>query len=125
YDLGEIARLAEIAQPEIGVVTNVGPSHLERLGTLERIAEAKAELPQALPADGWAILNGDDARVRAMQAKTAAQVLLYGLDPSNHIWASEVEGLGLKGTRFWLHHGTEQPLHVTIPLLGRHSVHTA
>lgn len=125
YDIGEIAKLAEIAQPRIGVVTNVGPSHLERLGTLERIAQAKAELPQALPPDGWAILNGDDPRVRAMQAQTKARVMFYGLDPSNDLWASEVEGLGLQGTRFWLHRGHEHPLHVTIPLLGRHSVHTA
>jgi UDP-N-acetylmuramoyl-tripeptide--D-alanyl-D-alanine ligase len=125
YDIGEIAKLAEIARPQIGVVTNVGPSHLERLGTIERIAEAKAELPLALPADGWAILNGDDPYVRAMQSQTNARVMLYGLEQSNHLWASEVEGMGLQGTRFWLHYAGEQPLHVTIPLLGRHSVHTA
>jgi UDP-N-acetylmuramoyl-tripeptide--D-alanyl-D-alanine ligase len=125
YDVGEIAKLAQIAQPYIGVVTNVGPSHLERLGTIERIAAAKSELPQALPPDGWAILNGDDPLVRAMRSQTLAQVMFYGLEPSNHLWASEVEGLGLKGTRFWLHRANEQPLHVTIPLLGRHSVHTA
>ncbi|MEP7200248.1 MAG: UDP-N-acetylmuramoyl-tripeptide--D-alanyl-D-alanine ligase, partial [Chloroflexota bacterium] len=125
YNLGEIEKLAEIAQPHIGVVTNVGPSHLERLGSIERIAEAKTELPRALPADGWAILNGDDQFVRAMATQTNARVMRYGLDPSNDVWASEVEGLGLQGTRFWLHHADEQPLHVTIPLLGRHSVHTA
>jgi UDP-N-acetylmuramoyl-tripeptide--D-alanyl-D-alanine ligase len=123
YDLGEIARLAEIAQPRIGVVTNVGPSHLERLGSLERIAQAKGELPLALPADGWAILNGDDPRVRDMP--TPAQVMRYGLDSSNDVWASDVEGLGLDGTRFWLHHHNEAPLRVRIPLLGQHSVHTA
>ena len=123
YDLGEIARLAQIAQPRIGVVTNVGPSHLERLGSIERIAQAKGELPLALPADGWAILNGDDPFVRDMP--TAAQVMRYGLDPSNDLWASEVEGLGLDGTQFWLHHRDEQALHVRIPLLGQHSVHTA
>ena len=63
YDLGEIAQLAEISLPQVGVVTNVGPAHLERLGTMERIAQAKTELPRALPpADqgGVAILNADD-----------------------------------------------------------------
>ncbi len=125
YDIGEITRLAEIAQPRIGVVTNVGPSHIERLGSIERIAEAKAELPRALPADGWAVLNGDDERVRAMRDVTKAQVYTYGLDPTNKLWASDVEGLGLQGTRFWLHHGSDSPLHITVPLLGRHSVHTA
>ncbi len=125
YDIGEIARLAEIAKPRIGVVTNVGPSHLERLGTIERIAEAKSELPRALPADGWAILNGDDPRVRAMKDATRAQVLLYGLDASNDLWVSDVEGMGLHGMRFHLHRGAEPALHVKVPLLGRHSVHTA
>jgi UDP-N-acetylmuramoyl-tripeptide--D-alanyl-D-alanine ligase len=123
YDLGELARLAEIAQPRIGVVTNVGPSHLERLGSIERIAQAKGELPLALPADGWAILNGDDPLVRAMP--TPAHVMRYGLDSANDVWASDVEGLGLDGTQFWLHHHDEAPLHVRIPLLGQHSVHTA
>lgn len=125
YDIGEIARLAEIAQPRIGVVTNVGLSHVERLGSIERIAEAKSELPRALPPDGWAVLNGDDARVLAMRDLTKAQVYTYGLEPTNNLWASDVEGLGLQGMRFWLHNGSKTPLHVTVPLLGRHSVHTA
>ena len=64
YAPGEIATLCRIAEPEIGVVTLVAPIHLERLGTIENIAAAKAELVQALPEQGWAILNGDDERVR-------------------------------------------------------------
>lgn len=124
YATGEIARLAEIALPRIGVVTNVGPTHLERLGTLERIAQAKAELVEALPKGGVAILNGDDPRVRAMAAKTAARAFCYGLDPGCDLWASHLEGLGLEGIRFRLHH-EGQTVHVKAPLLGRHSVHTA
>ncbi|MER3485446.1 MAG: hypothetical protein C4345_05195, partial [Chloroflexota bacterium] len=60
YDIGEIAKLAEIARPRIGVVTNVFPVHLERMGSIEAIAETKAELVDSLPADGVAVLNGDD-----------------------------------------------------------------
>ncbi|MDF3040465.1 MAG: putative udp-n-acetylmuramoylalanyl-d-glutamyl-2,6-diaminopimelate--d-alanyl-d-alanyl ligase protein [Thermomicrobiales bacterium] len=60
YAFGEIRLLAEIAQPRIGVVTNVHPVHLERMGTIEAIAETKTELVEAIPEDGWAILNGDD-----------------------------------------------------------------
>jgi UDP-N-acetylmuramoyl-tripeptide--D-alanyl-D-alanine ligase len=69
YAPGEIAKLCEIAEPKVGVVTMVAPIHLERLGTIENIAAAKAELVEALPTDGWAILNGDDARSGRWQRK--------------------------------------------------------
>ncbi len=124
YALGEIRELCDIAQPRLGVVTNVGPTHLERLGSIERIAQAKSELVEALPSDGVAILNGDDPLARAMKDKTRARVFFYGLEPRNDIWADEIEGLGLEGIAFVLHRGEEE-LHVRVPLLGRHSVHTA
>ena len=126
YDVGEIAHLAEISLPQIGVVTNVGPTHLERLGTMERIAEAKTELPRALPAadqGGVAILNADDPLVQAMAGETQARVFTYGLDPSADLWADEIESEGLEGIRFRLHHGRES-VHARLPMLGRHSVHT-
>ena len=66
YGPGDIALLCEWAQPRYGIVTNVGVSHLERMKTPEVVAQAKSELPRALPADGIAILNYDDERVRAM-----------------------------------------------------------
>jgi UDP-N-acetylmuramoyl-tripeptide--D-alanyl-D-alanine ligase len=124
YDLGEIAELAAIARPHIGVVTNVGPSHLERLGTIERIAQAKTELVEALPNDGVAILNGDDPRVRQMATKTEAEVFYYGLDQTCDLWANDIESQGLEGIRFRFHHGPET-IHAKVPMLGRHSVHTA
>jgi len=124
YDLGEITELAAIARPQVGVITNVGPTHLERLGTLERIAQAKAELVQALPPDGVAILNGDDPLVRPMAALTSARVFFYGLTPDCDLWASHIVSKGLEGIRFRFHYG-EETLHVKVPLLGRHSVHTA
>ncbi|WP_273380070.1 UDP-N-acetylmuramoyl-tripeptide--D-alanyl-D-alanine ligase [Symbiobacterium thermophilum] len=76
---GEIAYLASIARPQVGVVTNVGITHLELLGTQENIALAKSELVRALPPDGVAVLNADDPRVRAMAAATPARVWFYGL----------------------------------------------
>jgi UDP-N-acetylmuramoyl-tripeptide--D-alanyl-D-alanine ligase len=124
YALGEIAHLADIALPQVGVVINVTHSHLERLGSLERIAQAKAELVEALPPDGIAILNGDDPHVKAMAELTEARVFCYGLSPDNDLWASHVESRGLDGVRFQMHFGRET-VHVKIPLLGRHSVHTA
>ena len=74
YVGGEIADLARIGRPEIGIVTAVQPVHLSRIGTIEAIEQAKGELVEALPADGVAILNADDERVRRMAARTRAQV---------------------------------------------------
>ena len=126
YDVGEISDLARIAQPQVGVVTIIGPVHLERAGTIERIVEAKIELVEALPPapEGVAILNYDDERVRGMAQATQARVFYYGLSPQADLWADRIEGLGLDGIRFRLHYQGET-LHVKIPLLGRHSVHTA
>ncbi|MEX0626324.1 MAG: UDP-N-acetylmuramoyl-tripeptide--D-alanyl-D-alanine ligase [Chloroflexota bacterium] len=100
YSEGEIARLAEIARPEVGVVLAVHPTHLERAGSLDAIARAKAELPAALPADGLAVLNFDDPRVRAMRDVTTAAVLTFGLGPDADVRASEVESHGVDGTIF-------------------------
>jgi len=123
YDLGEIAELAAIARPHVGVVTNVGPTHLERLGTIERVAQAKAELVEALPDDGVAILNGDDPWVRQMATKARANVFYYGLDQTCDLWASHIKSQGLEGIRFRFHHGSET-IYAKVPVLGRHSVHT-
>jgi UDP-N-acetylmuramoyl-tripeptide--D-alanyl-D-alanine ligase len=126
YDVGEIADLARIGQPQVGVVTIVRPVHLERAGTFERIVEAKTELVEALPPgpEGTAVLNYDDENVRKMADLTRAHVFNYGLSPQADLWADQIEGLGLDGIRFRLHHGDET-LYVRVPLLGRHSVHTA
>jgi UDP-N-acetylmuramoyl-tripeptide--D-alanyl-D-alanine ligase len=124
YNLGEISELCAIAAPHVGVVTNVGPTHLERLGTIEHIAQAKAELVQALPPDGVAILNQDDPFVRLMAQQTRARVFTYGLTPEADLWASNVTSEGLEGIRFVLHYQGEA-IHVKVPLLGHHSVHTA
>jgi len=123
YVPGEIGLLCDIAKPSIGVVTNVGTVHAERAGSQEIIANGKAELVESLPSDGTAILNYDDPWVRSMAEKTQANIFYYGLDPNAHLWADEIEGLGLQGIRFRLHFQNEQ-LHIRVPLIGRHSVHT-
>ena len=76
--LGEIARLCTVARPTVGVVTRVAAAHTERLGGIDGVARAKAELVESLPPSGWAVLNADDERVRAMASLTAAQVLTFG-----------------------------------------------
>jgi UDP-N-acetylmuramoyl-tripeptide--D-alanyl-D-alanine ligase len=124
YVPGEIAFLCEMAQPQIGVVTNIGTVHAERAGSIEAISLGKRELVEALPREGWAILNYDDPRVRQMADHTQAQVFFYGLDPQAHLWADEVQSLGLEGISFELHYRRER-LHLRVPMIGQHSVHTA
>jgi UDP-N-acetylmuramoyl-tripeptide--D-alanyl-D-alanine ligase len=102
YTEGEVARLAEIARPEVGVVLAVHPTHLERAGSIDAITRAKAELPAALPDQGLAVLNADDARVAAMRAITGAQVRTFGLSDTADVRATDVASLGLAGTSFTL-----------------------
>jgi UDP-N-acetylmuramoyl-tripeptide--D-alanyl-D-alanine ligase len=124
---GEIESYCRWALPTVGVVTLVGPVHLESLGSIENIARAKAELVQALPptsAGGVAVLNADDARVSAMAALTSARVLTFGLASSADVRATDIASHGLNGVSFRLHFaGASVPVH--LKLLGRHSVHTA
>ena len=124
YAFGEITELARIARPRVGVVTNVHPVHIERMGTIEAIAETKAELVDAIPEDGIVILNGDDPRVRAMVPRARGRVILYGLGPGNNIRATGVESNGLKGTSFWLQIDGQRH-HVKVPLVGAHGVQIA
>jgi UDP-N-acetylmuramoyl-tripeptide--D-alanyl-D-alanine ligase len=124
YVPGEIALLSEIAQPNIGVVTNIGTVHAERAGSQDAIFRGKSELVQALPSDGVAILNLDDPWVSKMAEFSRARTFFYGLNPEADLWADHVEGLGLEGIRFQLHYHHET-LHVHIPMIGQHSVHTA
>ncbi len=102
FELGEIRRLCQIAQPQIAVVLNVGPTHLERLGSMEAIAEAKSEAVQDLPPTGCAILNADDPMVADMASKTQARVLTFGTHHHADIRATEVQGRGLSGVDFTL-----------------------
>ncbi len=124
YRLNEVRELCELGRPSIGVVTNVSYSHLGRMGSIEAIAESIAELPESLPEDGVAVLNGDDFRVRAMVERCRCPVVFYGLAHDCAVRAESVESHGLAGIAFdLLLEG--QRSRVRLPLLGRHSVHTA
>ena len=124
YTIGEIATLCDMTSPKVGVVTLVGAVHLERAGSMENIVKAKQELVEALPADGTAILNKDDARVMSMADHTQAHIITYGLNNTADLWADNIRSMGLEGVRFTLHHKKEAMI-VQVPLLGRHSVHTS
>jgi len=105
----------------------VAPVHLERAGSLQAIEDAKAELVEALPATGTAILNRDDPRVRAFGTRTAAAVVTYGLDPGADVTAEAVTARGTRGMTFEMVARAPRParLPVEIVALGRHSVQNA
>ncbi len=129
YARGEIARFASWVRPHIGVVTMIAPVHLERLGSLDNIALAKAELVQALPAaaeGGVVVLNDDDARVRAMASMTRARVVTAGLTSRADFWIEDIETRGLDGIMVRLREKGLSASHTArVPLLGAHSANTA
>ena len=95
YVGGEIAQLAAIAQPRIGVVTAVHGVHLSRIGTLDAIEKAKGELIEALPSNGTAVLNADDERVRRMASRTRARNITYGFGPDADVRAEDIDRAAL------------------------------
>src|SRR5690606_37089781 len=121
---GQIRELAAIARPDVGVVTNVGPVHLELLGTMDAIARAKGELVESLPATGCAVLNGDDPYVRAMAGRCRAHVLTYGLETGVDVRATDIVSHGLAGIQFTLH-WRGRAVRCTLPAPGRHNVYNA
>jgi UDP-N-acetylmuramoyl-tripeptide--D-alanyl-D-alanine ligase len=121
---GEISMLARLAKPRIGVITNVGPTHLEQMGSVERVARCKAELAAELDAGGTMIINGDDERLLSEVRRSAGRnttIVTCGFGPENTVRAVASESLGLDGMEFevegW---GTAR-----VPTLGRHSVTNA
>ena len=120
---GEIARLAEICRPDIAVVTNVGPAHLERLGSLEGVAAEKGALVAGLAPGGRAVLNADDPRVAAMAAGLGENALLFGLAQTARVRAAAVTETAA-GVAFDLLVGGAGP-RVRLNAHGRVMVHNA
>ncbi|HZX72639.1 MAG TPA: UDP-N-acetylmuramoyl-tripeptide--D-alanyl-D-alanine ligase [Rhodanobacter sp.] len=121
---GDIAYLAAIARPDIGLVTLIAPAHLERMGSIEGVAETKGALYQALPADGTAIINADDAFASFFGGLAGSRkVLRFGLDHAADVGAEIIEQRA-DGSRFVLStpHGDAE---VSLPLPGRHNVANA
>jgi UDP-N-acetylmuramoyl-tripeptide--D-alanyl-D-alanine ligase len=99
---GELKRLAELARPEVGVVTNVGESHLEFLGSVERVLAAKGELLESLEPDGTAVINADDPHLMSGRLRIRARTLTFGIDRPADVRAVDVEPVGEGGARFTL-----------------------
>jgi UDP-N-acetylmuramoyl-tripeptide--D-alanyl-D-alanine ligase len=118
---GEIRALAKIAQPEIGVVTNVAPVHLEFFDSIAGIARAKYELVESLPSSGTAVLNADDEYVSQFGRDFKGKVILYGTRATADVRAENVQLLGVDGSTFEVvtPAGSQQ---VRLPLVGEHNV---
>ncbi len=116
---GEIARLAELCQPQIGVITRIGEAHLGTFGTQRDLAEAKAELLPALPRDGVAVLNGDDPWLRQLAVRSACRVLWVGRTAACDLSAVEVHSAG------GLLQFRVDSQRYTVPVWGRHHLTSA
>ncbi|MCX8042803.1 MAG: UDP-N-acetylmuramoyl-tripeptide--D-alanyl-D-alanine ligase [Desulfobacterota bacterium] len=120
---GEIRRLCDISMPRIGLITNIGPSHLEQLKTLDAVAAAKAELFESLPPEGTAIVNNDDPMSPRLIARTKARVVRFGINGGDVTIAGPYAANG-SGTRFELQmFGRRVPVQLQVP--GRHFVSNA
>jgi UDP-N-acetylmuramoyl-tripeptide--D-alanyl-D-alanine ligase len=126
YRLGDVAELCDLVHPTIGVLTAIGPAHLERFGSLDTIEQAKGELAEALPAGGTFVTTADDERCRRAAERTQARVILFSASgaPDADITAHDIE-MAEGTTRFTLRRRTEtgtEEVTVRSKLLGRHNV---
>jgi UDP-N-acetylmuramoyl-tripeptide--D-alanyl-D-alanine ligase len=118
---GEIRALAKIARPEIGVVTNVAPVHLQFFESIAGIARAKYELIESLPANGTAVLNADDEYVSQFGRDFRGKVVLYGTLPASTVRAENIQPKGADGSEFDVVIGNSRA-RVQLPLVGSHNV---
>lgn len=125
YSQEEMELLVSSARADVGIVTNVGPTHLERFGTFDDTERIKGLLPASLPSGGLAVLNGDDERVRRMSLRTRADVVSFGFGPQCDLRASDVAARGFDGIRFVLSDvRSGSRVDIETPLVGAHQAMT-
>ncbi|MCM2263833.1 MAG: UDP-N-acetylmuramoyl-tripeptide--D-alanyl-D-alanine ligase [Desulfuromonadales bacterium] len=120
---GEIARLAQIAAPKIGIITNVGAGHLQQLGGISGVARAKGELFIHLPAGGTAVINADDPQICQLPLANGVRRLLFGMDPEAQVRAADI--VVTEGVVGFTLHLPDAQVPVQLPLPGRHNVQNA
>jgi UDP-N-acetylmuramoyl-tripeptide--D-alanyl-D-alanine ligase len=121
---GQITRLCGIARPLYGIVTNIGQTHMELLGSEDAIARAKGELVECVPAEGRVFLNGDDSWSRSLSERASAPITWYGMGDSADVRASDVSVDELGRPSFTLSASGEEA-RVTLPVPGRHHAYTS
>ena len=123
--LGQIAELCEIAEPDSGLITNVGETHMELLGSMENIGKAKSEIVVDLPADGFAVLNGDNEFVVKAARLTKAKVVYFGLGENCDYRGSEIATSAMGTTFVCTEKATGKSVKVRLQLIGEHNVYNA
>ncbi|KPA11383.1 UDP-N-acetylmuramoylalanyl-D-glutamyl-2, 6-diaminopimelate--D-alanyl-D-alanine ligase [Candidatus Magnetomorum sp. HK-1] len=121
--LGEIAYLSKMSRPEMGIITNIGPGHLEGVKTIEGVKQAKSELLQHLPASGVAILNADDPLVMSLKENVACPVITYGLESNADIYAKNISE-NITGCEFILKTANDS-IKINLPAYGRFMISNA
>lgn len=126
-DFGEMERLSKIAQPDIGVITNIGLCHLENLKTRDGILKAKTEMFTNLKPDGIAILNADDDKLITIDDVNGRKPLRFGISYKDGVYASDIKNLGLDGTSFVINGLScvdgDKAFSVTVPIPGHHMIY--
>jgi UDP-N-acetylmuramoyl-tripeptide--D-alanyl-D-alanine ligase len=121
---GEIRELTEIAEPDVGLITNIQKVHLEGMGSLERVKEEKGELFRRMRRDGTILVNQNDPHVIDLAGEFPGQKITFGVEKSADVMAKEVRLKGQEGTAFKLILEGEE-IDMVLPLLGRHFVSSA
>ncbi|MCI6331624.1 MAG: Mur ligase family protein, partial [Lachnospiraceae bacterium] len=120
-DFNEMSRLSKIVKPDICVITNIGPCHLENLKDLDGVLKAKSEIFESMNKRGFAVLNGDDEKLRTIKRVNDKTPIYYGLDDKNDIYAKDIESKSMLFTTCKIC-TTDSCFDVCIPLPGKHHV---
>lgn len=122
--IGEIKEVAQLAQPKIGIITSIGPVHIETFKNIDNIMKTKYELIEELPADGIAVFNYDNEHIKKLADKTFKEKILYGLENVEDldIYADEIQVSEL-GSSFTLRDKEGNSIRCTTKLLGRHNIY--
>lgn len=123
YVKGEIKEVADLVQPDIGILTSIGPAHLESFGSIENIINTKYELIESLPEDGIAIFNYDDPNLKKVADKTNIKKIYFGLENTDNldIFASDIS-VNPRGSEFKLIIKDLGEIKCQTKMLGRHNI---
>ena len=123
--LGQIAELCQIAEPDSGLITNVGETHMELLGSMENIGRAKSEIVENLPAEGFAVLNGDNEYVVKAAVKTKAKVIYFGMGANCDYRGSDIVTAAFGTDFICTEKASGKSVKVRLQLIGEHNVYNA